>query len=163
MAVKYNSTEAARAAKRRYKKTIHGKAKIREWELSIAGRVYNSTRYSRTPQTKTAHYLRNRLKKALRRNQATGSTLTLLGCSVIEFIRYCETHSNWQADWVWSDLGTKFHLDHIKALGLFDLLEQDQLAVAAHWSNIQPLSTHEHSLKTKEDTRLIRWFQKGCS
>ena len=73
-----------------------------------------------------------------------------------EFVTYCEAHPNWQPHFTWENYGKVWHVDHIKALGLFDLTDPEQQRLAVHYTNLQSLSTELHILKTIEDTRRIR-------
>lgn len=92
----------------------------------------------------------------------TGSAISDLGCSIEQFMDIIQAHPNWQPDLMtWANHGVIWHLDHIKALGLFDLEDPEQLRVAVHHTNIQPLTTGQHKVKTAEDTRLIRAQQRA--
>lgn len=53
------------------------------------------------------------------------------------------------------NLGTVWQLDHIKALGLFDLQDPEQFRRACHYMNHQPLFINAHQLKTANDMKLI--------
>jgi hypothetical protein len=56
----------------------------------------------------------------------------------------------------WGNLGSIWQLDHIKALGLFDLTDRSQFIKAAHFTNLQPLFTADHVAKTSVDRKLIQ-------
>jgi hypothetical protein len=69
-------------------------------------------------------------------------------------------HPNWEASFSWDTLGQSWQIDHIKALALFDLHDQQQLLAAVHYTNLQPLSVTAHIVKSAEDRRLIVWFKE---
>jgi hypothetical protein len=100
--------------------------------------------------------LRDRLRKALK-GIRTGSAIRSLGCSIEDLKLFIE--SRWQPGMSWANYGHVWHLDHIRALALFDLTDSEQFAQAVHYTNIQPLDTATHRVKTNEDIRLIRWFK----
>jgi hypothetical protein len=69
---------------------------------------------------------------------------------------YCEQHNNWELGWTWADRGVLFEIDHIKALGLYNLADPAEVALAAHYTNLQPLSVSAHKVKSVQDAALIR-------
>jgi hypothetical protein len=173
-----NGTEVSRAASRKHKKTEKGKLGVLKYEKSEKGQIVRKriVRSEKVKASRKARYLhrleteptyalraalRNRMNKALKYKLKAGSSVRDLGCSIEDFQIYCEQHPNWNPEWTWSDKGKLFQLDHVKALGLFDLTDRDQFLAAAHYTNQQPLSIEEHAVKSREDTRLIKWFQKA--
>lgn len=88
--------------------------------------------------------LRKRLNAALKNNQKTGSAVKDLGCSIFEFKNYLEARfqpgMNWENQEQW-------HIDHIKPLSSFDLSNYEQLKIAAHYTNIQPLWAKDNLIK----------------
>lgn len=117
---------------------------------------YFPRRYKKDPQFRVLVTLRNRINKILRGGSKGGSAVRDLGCSIPEAMKYWEDLPTWSPDWTWKDHGKKFHMDHIKPLGSFDLSDREQFLQAAHYTNLQPLSIESHKLKTKKDIRFIR-------
>jgi hypothetical protein len=97
------------------------------------------------PNEKLRHRLRTRLSDALRGNKKVGSAVSDLGCSIPEFKSYIE--SKFSCGMTWSNYGNEWHLDHIIPLSKFDLTERDQLLIACHYSNYQPLWKHDNLSK----------------
>lgn len=73
---------------------------------------------------------------AFRTKAKTGSAVRELGCSIEELILWLE--SQFQPEMSWKNYGL-WHIDHRKPLSSFDLTKMDQVKVACHWSNLQPL------------------------
>lgn len=90
---------------------------------------------------KIAHSLRVRLRRAVR----FGSAIENLGCSVAELLAHLE--SKFTLGMIWSNYG-KWHIDHIRPLSNFDLTNPEELAIACHYSNLQPLWAAENISKS---------------
>ena len=165
-AARYSKTEKGKAAKSRaygrWVKTENGQAskaaaqeRYDATEKARATRLaYVTRRYDEDSIYRLTCLLRARLRAALKTNSKTGSAVRDLGCTIPEFKVYIE--ALWQAGMTWDNLGQYWHLDHIKALGLFDLEDSEQLRQAVHYTNIQPLTTADHAVKSVADCALIR-------
>lgn len=82
--------------------------------------------------------LRSRLNKAIKNDQKIGSAVSDLGCSIEELKRHLEVQFEPGMTWDnWSRVG--WHIDHIKALANFDLINREELLKACHYSNLQPM------------------------
>lgn len=84
--------------------------------------------------------LRTRINIAIRNNAKSGSTLRLLGCSILELKTHIE--SLFQPGMTWSNWGfghDKWHIDHRRPCASFDLTDPEQQRQCFHWSNLQPL------------------------
>lgn len=152
----HDATPSVKAARLEYAKTDAGKAAIRRSDQKNRSKENERRKrwYAENPDFRIKSLLRTRLTLAIRQDQV--SAVRHLGLTVEEFKQYCENHPNWNPEWTWIDLGDKFHIDHVKALGLFDLTDPEQLRQAAHYTNLQPLSRAQHYMKTKQDIALIR-------
>lgn len=123
--------------------------------------AYYNRQYQRKKQKELHYRLSNRLRctinKAIRRKRAkrVGSAVKLLGCSIEYAIQHIE--SLWyRPDMTWETWGSgpgTWQIDHKRALLLFDLADQNQLAEACNISNLQPLWFDDHVRKTSEDMR----------
>ena len=83
--------------------------------------------------------IRNHARKIILRLGAFGSRshyIELLGCSLSDLTSHIESKflpgMSWENRNLW-------HLDHIRPLKTFDLSDPTQLAVACHFTNLQPL------------------------
>jgi hypothetical protein len=109
--------------------------------------AYNSNRLKTNIQYKLSRRLRNRLNKALKSNKKTGSAVKDLGCTINEFKTYLE--SKFQSGMTWDNWSREgWHIDHIKPLASFDLTDREQLLIACHYTNLQPLWAKDNLIKS---------------
>lgn len=80
--------------------------------------------------------LRHRLYVAMKNINKTSSTIENLGCSIEDLKQHLE--SRFQLGMSWDNYG-EWHIDHIKPLSLFDLSKIEQVRLACHYTNLQPL------------------------
>jgi hypothetical protein len=73
-----------------------------------------------------------------------GKTVDALGYTTEEFRRHIE--SQFQPSMTWANHG-QWHVDHIKALALFDLSKPDGRKIANSLANLQPLWTKDNMRK----------------
>jgi hypothetical protein len=107
-----------------------------EYRLQVS--VRRKARYASDIEFKLGISLRSRLNRAIKDNTKQGSAIKLLGCTVNEVIFYLEAQFIEGMSWEnWSLHG--WHIDHIKSLASFNLEDPTQLAMACHYSNLQPL------------------------
>ena len=100
--------------------------------------LYRKSKIKTDLQYKLRHILRSRFYSALRGKYKAGSAITLLGCSIEEFVVYLSL--KFQPGMNWNNYGRDgWHIDHIKPLKLFDLTNVDHLKKALHYTNLQPL------------------------
>ena len=103
-------------------------------------------RYASDTSFKLASLLRDRLRCALKNKSKRGSAVNLLGCTVEEAIAHIE--SLFAPGMAWENWGLfGWHIDHIQPLRSFDLADPAQLAVACHYSNLQPLWANDNLSK----------------
>jgi hypothetical protein len=90
--------------------------------------------------------LRGRVYVALKRGIKSASTVTLLGCSVDEFIAYFQ--SLFTEGMTWEEyLAGNIHIDHIKPCKLFDLTKEEEQKACFHYTNLQPLWKIDNLIK----------------
>lgn len=91
-------------------------------------------------KTDINHRLKNRLRARLHsaiKNKST-NTIDGLGCSIEQLKIHLESKFQPGMTWDnWSKSG--WHIDHIIPLSYFDLTNEEQLAKACHYTNLQPL------------------------
>jgi hypothetical protein len=97
---------------------------------------YIQSKRSSNPNFKMAGNLRNRIRRALEGGYKSGSAVTDLGCSIVEFREYIT--AQFAEGMTWENYG-QWHLDHRKPLAAFDLTNRGQFLQAAHYTNYQPL------------------------
>jgi hypothetical protein len=97
---------------------------------------------------KIANNLRNRLRQALKDNQKSGSAVKDLGCSIPELKTHLE--SKFQDGMTWDNWSpTGWHIDHIKPLASFNLINRKEFLKANHYTNLQPMWAEENFKKGK--------------
>lgn len=104
---------------------------------------------SQNLEHRLAKRLRTRLVNAIRGNQKTGSAIRDLGCSMIELRWHLE--SKFQHGMSWNNYGRNgWHVDHIKPLSSFNLSDPEQLKIACHYTNLQPLWAQQNLKKSNK-------------
>lgn len=100
---------------------------------------------------KISCYLRNRLVKAIRRNQKLGSAVKDLGCPISFFKSYLQSwfynNPTTNEEMTWDNYGSKWHIDHTIPLASFDLTDREQFLKAVHFSNLKPMWAEENLSK----------------
>ena len=96
------------------------------------------------PNFRLSDLLRSRLAYSLRNKSKLGSAVTLLGCSLHDAIAHIE--SQFEQGMSWENWG-EWHVDHIRPLASFNLEDPIALAMACHYTNLQPLWAKENLAK----------------
>lgn len=132
-----NQLESVKERKRKYKKSLKGKQRTREYEKH---------RRENEPEYKMKCILRRRLLSAVSRYKTKkwSSTTGLLGCTMNHFVNHIETM--FQPGMTWENHGVykrggemKWHLDHIIPVSSYDVTLEEQQKRCFHYSNFQPL------------------------
>jgi len=108
---------------------------------------YNRHRYARDPSFKLKTLLRNRLRSAIKNKSRKGSAVKLLGCTIDELLVYFE--GLFTKGQTWANHGL-WHIDHVLPLASFDLEDPAQLAIACHYTNLQPLWAFDNLSKNNK-------------
>lgn len=117
--------------KRKQRKTPEARKKSRETE---------NARYNSDIKFRLVKNLRNRLFKFFKGTRKSESTAVLLGCSREFLITHLEKQFTDGMNWDNYGFGVdKWSIDHIKPLSLFNLKNPEELKVAAHFTNLQPM------------------------
>ena len=101
-------------------------------------------RYSTDPQYRLACRLRSRVRHALKGNNKSASTMTLLGCSITHLKDYLSMR--FQPGMTWENQG-KWHVDHMIPCASFDLEDPEQQRQCFHYTNLQPMWASENISK----------------
>ena len=106
-------------------------ANKKEINLNIKRRLHTDPNY------KIRDVLRSRVRKLLKKSDRR-SHIDYLGCSVDQLRQYLE--SKFQPGMTWENHGRYgWHIDHIKPLASFDLMDCAQFEKACHYTKLQPL------------------------
>ena len=129
------------------KETINAKAReyyYRNWKkLRECNKRRDKERRLSDPSYALRGKLRARIRIAIKKAGSEKSTGTkeLIGCSYAFLRKHLE--SQFRDGMAW-DKPNSFHIDHIRPLSSFDLTDLEQLKIACHWTNLQPLTPKEN-------------------
>ena len=132
----------------RDKRIAYSKAyfKANRDKVNAQSNNYRNNRMKTDIQFKLSRVLRRRLSKALHGNYKNGSAVKDLGCTIDELKTHLE--SKFQSGMTWDNWSFKgWHIDHIKPLASFDLTDREQLLIACHYTNLQPLWAKDNMAK----------------
>jgi hypothetical protein len=104
-------------------------------------------RYASDLNFRLAVVLRARIRRAIYSGKA-GSAIKDLGCSLVQL--RCHIEGRFLPGMTWQNWGSgpgKWHLDHIRPLASFDLSQVREFKLACHFSNLQPLWSHQNQQK----------------
>ena len=128
---------------------INNKDKIKAYKETNRDKInsYVKNRKKTNIQYKLSINLRCRLNKGLKRNSKTGSAVKDLGCTIDELKTHLE--SKFQSGMTWDNWSREgWHIDHVKPLASFDLTDKEQLLIACHYTNLQPLWAKDNIAKS---------------
>lgn len=91
--------------------------------------------------------LRTRIWNALKGKARNKHMSELIGCSWEDLKIHLE--SLFQPSMTWNNYG-EWHIDHIKPLSLFDLSNEEELSIACHYTNLQPLWAKDNLVKSNK-------------
>lgn len=76
------------------------------------------------------------IRQKMQGKRKAGSAVKDLGCTLMELMDHLE--SKFQDGMNWENYG-EWHIDHIKPLSIFDLINEEDFKIAVHYKNLQPL------------------------
>lgn len=108
-------------------------------------------KYCKKPEVRLATNIRKRVNSALKKwNRGYKGKLKLIGCTKEELRDYLE--KQFKLGMSWDNYG-EWHVDHIQPLCSFNLLDDKELAKAAHYTNLRPLWAKDNLKKSVEDVK----------
>jgi len=101
-------------------------------------RKQSRDRYHKSPSSRLACIFRNRIRQALRDNNAskTDASLKMAGCTWAELRGHIESKFTGGMSWA---ILKEIHIDHIRPVSSFNLNDPQQQKECFHFSNLQPL------------------------
>lgn len=105
---------------------------------------YQKKRYENDPEYNLIRRTRRRVINALDGIGKDASTMELLGCTARQFREHIE--SQFVDGMAWGQRGS-WSVDHYIPISAFDMTKPKHQRYAFHWSNCQPLWTHENLSK----------------
>lgn len=86
--------------------------------------------------------LRSKFNRAIKRNTYSN----FLGCDIEYLKKWIEYR--WDKDMNWENYGECWHIDHILPINQFTILDDSEIKVCFHWTNLQPLYKSENISKS---------------
>lgn len=126
--------------------------KQREYYLRDKKRrwAYQKNKKQTEPEYRLACNLRNRLRGVLRQQGSISKkskTYEYVGCSKIQLKTHLE--SLFSEGMTWNNYG-EWHVDHIQPLSKFNLLSEEGIHKAMHYTNLQPLWAYDNIIKSNK-------------
>jgi hypothetical protein len=139
--------------KRLYHTNDYEKERRKRWKKENRKHIYKRQRERENSDVlfKLKRRLRHRLYMALKRNHKSGSAIKDLGCSINEFKNYLEL--KFKPNMTWDNYGKEWEIDHVMPLYKFDLTVKEELLLACHYTNLQPLWKKDHFVKSAQDLK----------
>ena len=155
----YNRRYAEKRKERHRQYCLENKKKVAEHNklyrqknvdrLREKRRKYKQNRLLNNLNFRIQEGLRNRLHQAIKGGYKSGSAVRDLGCSVSDFRQYLE--SKFQEGMTWDNwTNDGWHIDHIIPLSHFNLEDRNQLLIACHYTNLQPLWAQDNFQKSNK-------------
>lgn len=98
-------------------------------------------RYHNDPAYRLYQLMRRRMRKVIFEGvKKPGECMATVGCTSQELKRHIE--SQFKHGMTWQNAGTgkgRWHVDHRIPVSAFDRSRLDQMRIACHWTNLQPL------------------------
>ncbi len=104
--------------------------------ILIAGRKRFFEKHRQNPHWRMIKNLRSRCRTILKGKGTSASSMKLLGCDKNTLRQHLE--SRFQLGMTWENYG-EWHIDHIKPISKFDLIQPLAQKQCFHYTNLQPL------------------------
>ena len=134
---KYSKTEKNKKYRREWAKNkYHSNTEYRKKCIknSVA---YDRMKLDTDPTYKLIHYMRSRLRKAVKGyGDKYDTTMNLVGCDSTKLREYIE--AKFTEGMTWENHGD-WHIDHIQPCCSFDLTDEEEQKKCFHYTNLQPL------------------------
>lgn len=90
--------------------------------------------------------MRSQFKRFLA--EITTTYENVLGCDLDFFKKWLEFR--FDDKMTWENMGTVWEIDHILPLSKFNLSDKNEIKICGHWTNFQPLTTHDNRSKSNK-------------
>ena len=125
-----------------YSNVEYNQKKRKKWNENNREKIneYRRNRYKTNINTKISFNIRGRLKEVLKHKgyKKSKPTFYYIGCTPQELKQHLE--SQFTEGMTWENYGLHgWHIDHIVPLSKFDLSKEENIKLASHYSNLQPL------------------------
>ncbi len=144
---------ALRQAEYRARHPAKVKAAMAEYRVKNIGKVRawrrdHHHKGMKNPEFVVVKRLRSRLNDEIRfrgrKTRKIESVTNLIGCARADLVRHIE--SLFKPGMSWSNRSA-WHIDHIRPVSSFDMMDLEEQKKCFHYSNLQPLWVHENCSK----------------
>ena len=104
-------------------------------------KIYTNNKYKSDINFQLICKTRSRIFKSLKGMTKQSSAKEILGIDVDTYRKWIDFQMTPEMNW------SNIEIDHVKAICLFDLSEDEELKKAFNWKNTQPLLKKDHQLK----------------
>ena len=105
---------------------------------------WKTNKYRTDPIYQTMSRVRSRIYKGLKGHSKSAKTQELIGCTFEQLKVYLE--SNFPENMSWQNY-SEWHIDHIRPISSFNLLDPEQQRQCFHYTNLQPLWMEDNLAK----------------
>lgn len=119
-------------------------------------KTYQRDRYRMNMDYKLKTILNARIRACLCKKSK--ATLEFVGCTLDVLKRWMEFQFDEHMSW--ENIGTFWHIDHVKPCNIFDFTNDKELQECFHWSNLRPLEKHENISKGAKVIPTVIEFQE---
>lgn len=141
---KYEKENSEKIAEKRRKYYQKNKERINKRQ-----KKYGKMKYYSNPEFRLASKVRSRVKNYVRKNKISKKEKThkYLGCTYRFFKDYIESKFTDGMNWE-RLLRGEIHVDHIRPISSFNLLDENEIKKAFHYTNCQPLWARDNLKKS---------------
>ena len=104
-------------------------------------KTYDKNRYKTDVNFRLIRNTRRRFQHALNGKSKSSSTREILGIDIDTYRKWIEYQFTPEKNW------SNIEIDHVKAICLFDISNDEELKLAFSWKNTQPLLKQDHQKK----------------
>jgi hypothetical protein len=101
-------------------------------------------RYNNNPAVRVANSMRCRIYNTIVKGYKSATTFELIGCDADQLVSHIE--KQFTEGMSWDNYG-EWHIDHIKPICSFDILNPTEQLKCYHYTNLQPLWAHDNLSK----------------
>ena len=117
-------------------------------QIMAQNKIYTNNRYKTDINFRLICKTRSRIYKSLKGMIKQSSSINILGIDLATYRKWIEFQFTPEMNW------DNIEIDHVKAICMFDVSDDEQLTEAFSWKNIQPLLKQDNRQKRTKFTFL---------
>lgn len=141
-------------------------------KIKQAARIYNTSpsgkkirrqrdkkRLKNNPKIQIIEKARAVLRNIIKLKRNSNKQIALIGCSEPDFLNHLQ---GWfSPEMTWENYGSYWCIDHIIPIAAYNVLIQEELYKANHFTNLQPLTIEENNRKNLYDCKYIKFLKEN--